>query len=649
MKHSKKPMWLPDESNSSLLGDYIDFLEINHNLGINNYSQLHQWSIDCPVNFWSSFADFASINFAVPPSTVLSSDQSMINAKWFVDAELNFAEHLLPKKDASTAIIYRDETGRRKELSYRELNEKVSSFAHALIDQGVGKGDVVAGIITNSPEAIIAMIATSSLGAIWTSCSPDFGTDAILDRVGQVKPKVLIAIDQYNYGGKTFNLIQKIASISSKLESLTKIFIVQNSNETLEHQSIKNSVLFNDYLDCGDKLVFDSFPFDHPLYIMYSSGTTGKPKCILHSAGGTLIQHMKEHQLHLNLRPKERLFFFTTCGWMMWNWLASALASKATIILYEGSPFYPKHESLWEIAEEENITHFGISPGYISTLMKNDAVPAKKHKLQSLKTVLSTGSPLLADHFQYIQKSIKDGVQISSISGGTDIISCFVLGNPMTPVFKGEIQSIGLGMDVRVFTDNGKEAQREEKGELVCTQPFPSMPIGFFNDPGKRKYKQSYFSSYENIWAHGDFATITNNGGVIIYGRSDATLNSKGIRIGTAEIYRQTEKFSEILEAVVVETNDNSESTVTLFLKLDKDKKLTEELIEQIKHRLKIYASPKHVPTNIIQVDDIPKTISGKISELSVKSAIEGKKIKNIEALSNPDSLIFFKQFAKEN
>ena len=642
-------MWLPDESNSSLLGDYIDFLEINHNLGINNYSQLHQWSIDCPVNFWSSFADFASINFAVPPSKVLSSDQRMINAKWFVDAELNFAEHLLPKKDASTAIIYRDETGRRKELSYRELNEKVSSFAHALIDQGVGKGDVVAGIITNSPEAIIAMIATSSLGAIWTSCSPDFGTDAILDRVGQVKPKVLIAIDQYNYGGKTFNLIQKIASISSKLESLTKIFIVQNSNETLEHQSIKNSVLFNDYLDCGDKLVFDSFPFDHPLYIMYSSGTTGKPKCILHSAGGTLIQHMKEHQLHLNLRPKERLFFFTTCGWMMWNWLASALASKATIILYEGSPFYPKHESLWEIAEEENITHFGISPGYISTLMKNDAVPAKKHKLQSLKTVLSTGSPLLADHFQYIQKSIKDGVQISSISGGTDIISCFVLGNPMTPVFKGEIQSIGLGMDVRVFTDNGKEAQREEKGELVCTQPFPSMPIGFFNDPEKRKYKQSYFSSYENIWAHGDFATITNNGGVIIYGRSDATLNSKGIRIGTAEIYRQTEKFSEILEAVVVETNDNSESTVTLFLKLDKDKKLTEELIEQIKHRLKIYASPKHVPTNIIQVDDIPKTISGKISELSVKSAIEGRKIKNIEALSNPDSLIFFKQFAKEN
>ena len=642
-------MWLPDESNSSLLGDYIDFLEINHNLGINNYSQLHQWSIDCPVNFWSSFADFASINFAVPPSKVLSSDQRMINAKWFVDAELNFAEHLLPKKDASTAIIYRDETGRRKELSYRELNEKVSSFAHALIDQGVGKGDVVAGIITNSPEAIIAMIATSSLGAIWTSCSPDFGTDAILDRVGQVKPKVLIAIDQYNYGGKTFNLIQKIASISSKLESLTKIFIVQNSDGTLEHQSIKNSVLFNDYLDCEDKLVFDSFPFDHPLYIMYSSGTTGKPKCILHSAGGTLIQHMKEHQLHLNLRPKERLFFFTTCGWMMWNWLASALASKATIILYEGSPFYPKHESLWEIAEEENITHFGISPGYISTLMKNDAVPAKKHKLQSLKTVLSTGSPLLADHFQYIQKSIKDGVQISSISGGTDIISCFVLGNPMTPVFKGEIQSIGLGMDVRVFTDNGKEAQREEKGELVCTQPFPSMPIGFFNDPEKRKYKQSYFSSYENIWAHGDFATITDNGGVIIYGRSDATLNSKGIRIGTAEIYRQTEKFSEILEAVVVETNDNSESTVTLFLKLDKDKKLTEELIEQIKHRLKIYASPKHVPTNIIQVDDIPKTISGKISELSVKSAIEGKKIKNIEALSNPDSLIFFKQFAKEN
>ena len=363
---------------------------------------------------------------------------------------------------------------------------------------------------------------------------------------------------------------------------------------------------------------------------MYSSGTTGQPKCIVHSAGGTLIQHMKEHQLHLDLKPNDRLFFFTTCGWMMWNWLVSALASKATIILYEGSPFHPHNEFLWTVAEEEKINHFGISPRYITTMMKENIKPLEKYNLKSLQTILSTGSPLLSDHFQYIQDAIKSDVKISSISGGTDIISCFALGNPLLPVFDGEIQSIGLGMAVKVFNEAGQEALKEEKGELVCTQSFPSMPIEFFNDPDREKYKQSYFKRFENTWAHGDFATITENNGVIIFGRSDATLNSAGVRIGTAEIYRQTEKLPQILDAVVVETTRKSESTIILFVVLKKEEKLTHDLIEKIKYQLKTNASPRHIPKHIIQVDDIPRTISGKISELSVKAAIEGREIKNI-------------------
>ena len=503
--------------------------------------------------------------------------------------------------------------------------------------------------MTNCPETIIAMLASSAIGAIWTSCSPDFGVDAIMDRIGQVKPKVLVAIDQYEYGGKTFNLMEKITAVSKNLENLSKVFIVHDLDTEIDYKSLENAVPFNDHLNHDEKLQFSALPFDHPLFIMYSSGTTGKPKCIVHSAGGTLIQHMKEHQLHLDLKPNDRLFFFTTCGWMMWNWLVSALASKATIILYEGSPFHPHNEFLWAVAEEEKINHFGISPRYITTMMKENIKPLEKYNLKSLQTILSTGSPLLSDHFQYIQDAIKSDVQISSISGGTDIISCFALGNPLLPVFDGEIQSIGLGMAVKVFNEAGQEALKEEKGELVCTQSFPSMPIEFFNDPDREKYKQSYFNKFENTWAHGDFATITENNGVIIFGRSDATLNSAGVRIGTAEIYRQTEKLPQILDAVVVETTRKSESTIILFVVLKKEEKLTHDLIEKIKYQLKTNASPRHIPKHIIQVDDIPRTISGKISELSVKAAIEGREIKNIDALANPDSLSIYRNLAKEN
>ena len=649
MNHSRKLIWLPRDSESSLLIDYMNFLNIEHNQTFKNYEQLYRWSVEYPENFWSSFTQFAGINFKKSSSKILEMGDQMIDSKWFVGSKLNFAEHLISRKDSHPAIIYRDEKGRRKELSYKELFDQVRSFAKALVDQGVKEGDVVGAIMTNCPETIIAMLASSAIGAVWTSCSPDFGVDAILDRIGQVKPKVLIAIDQYEYNGKKFNLMEKITTISKKLEGLSKVFVVQHLDTKIDYKSIENAVPFSDHLNQDEALQFNALPFDHPLFIMYSSGTTGKPKCIIHSAGGTLIQHMKEHQLHLNLQPDNRLFFFTTCGWMMWNWLVSALASKATIILYEGSPFYPHNEFLWAIAEDEKISHFGISPRYITTMMKENIKPLEKYNLKSLQTILSTGSPLLSDHFQYIQDAIKSDVQISSISGGTDIISCFALGNPMVPVFDGEIQSIGLGMAVKVFNEVGQEAAKEEKGELVCTQPFPSMPIGFFNDPDKKKYKQSYFNKFENTWAHGDFATITENNGVIIFGRSDTTLNSGGVRIGTAEIYRQTEKLPQILDAVVVETTKNSEPIVTLFVVLKKEEKLTNDLVEKIKYELKTNASPRHIPKHIIQVDDIPRTRSGKISELSVKAAIEGEEIRNIDALENPDSLSIYREFAKEN
>ena len=649
MNHSVKLSWLPKSRESSLLMNYMNFLSIDHHQTFDNYEQLHRWSIENPENFWSSFAQFAGIAFKESSSKILDMGEHMMDSKWFVGSKLNFAEHLISSKNHHPAIIYRDEQGQRKELSYQELFDQVHSFAKTLIEQGVKQGDVVGAIMTNCPETIVAMLASSAIGAIWTSCSPDFGVDAILDRIGQVKPKVLIAIDQYEYNGKKFNLIKKIRAVSNNIESLSKIFIVQQSATEIDYQSLDKAVLFNDYLNQSEEIQFTALPFDHPLFIMYSSGTTGKPKCIVHSAGGTLIQHMKEHQLHLNLKPNDRLFFFTTCGWMMWNWLVSALASKATIILYEGSPFYPQNDILWDIAEEERISHFGISPRYITTMMKDSIKPLEKHKLKSLRTILSTGSPLLPDHFQYIQKAIKSDVQICSISGGTDIISCFALGNPLIPVFDGEIQSIGLGMAVKIFNETGQEAVKEEKGELVCTQPFPSMPIGFFNDPDRKKYKKSYFNKFENTWAHGDFATITKNNGVIIFGRSDATLNSGGVRIGTAEIYRQTEKFPQILDAVVIETTKSAESILILFLVLKKDEELTNDLIKKIRFELKTNASPRHIPQSIIQVDDIPRTISGKISELSVKAAIEGEEIKNIDALANPDSLSIYREFAKEN
>ena len=648
MDQSKKPIWNPSNNENYLISNFINYVEEKHQIEINNYAELHRWSIDHSSEFWLTFSKFTNLGLNDDISKVHIEDEHIYESNWFVDSKLNYAQRLLSKRDESIAIIYRDEAGNKQEISYSDLNSQVGSFIQTLKKLGIQKGDVVAAIMTNSPEAIIGMLASSAIGAVWTSCSPDFGVDAILDRIGQVQPKILIAIDQYQYAGKKYSMVEKIHAIKSKLIDLKAVFIVEYENNIGDEYFFSDSIKFKSCLDKKIDPEFTPLPFNHPLFIMYSSGTTGKPKCIVHSAGGTLIQLIKEHQLHADIKPGEKVFFFTTCGWMMWNWLVTALASEATIILYEGSPFYPSKNHLWDIAEQEKIHHFGISPRYISALSKEGVIPKNDFKLNSLRAILSTGSPLLPDHYKFIRQSIKSGIQISSISGGTDIISCFALSVPILPIFEGEIQCAGLGMDIHIFSSNGIEADIGKKGELVCSKPFPSMPIYFFNDKNKKKYKKSYFEKYNNVWAHGDFACMTKNNGLIIFGRSDATLNSGGVRIGTAEIYRQLESFDRITESVVIERKRSHDSEIVLFIILRKDDSLDQNLIKEIKNQLKNNASPRHVPNKIIAVKDIPRTISGKISELAVKAAIEGNHIKNIEALANPESLIIFNNINQE-
>jgi len=640
--------WQPSHQESSLMTDFLTYLKVDHGLSFENYEKLHTWSTMNNSDFWNLFAKYCNINFAMPPKKTVTMADHIMDDEWFPGSTLNFAHHLLKRKDDQTAIIFREENGNRLKMSYKELYESVSQLSNFLRKSGIKKGDVIAAVMTNRPETVVAMLAASSIGAVWTSCSPDFGIEGIIDRIGQVKPKILFTVGGYQYGGKHFDLTENILSLSKKINSLNQIILVQKSPLN-EINAIPEIVNFEDCLLNDNDLQFESLPFNHPLFIMYSSGTTGKPKCIIHGAGGTLLQHLKEHRLHTNIKKNDRVFFFTTCGWMMWNWLVSALASEATIVLYEGSPFFPDPNHLWKIAEEEKINIFGVSPRYLSSLMKEKHEPRKHNDLSSIKTILSTGSPLLVDHFEYIEKSIKDNTQISSISGGTDIISCFALGNPNEPVYRGEIQSKGLGMAVKIFNASGEKVPTGEKGELVCTQSFPSMPIGFFNDTNNEKYKKSYFKKYNNVWAQGDYASFTDHDGLIIFGRSDATLNSGGIRIGTAEIYRQLEKFPNILESVVIDEEEDGDSFVSLFIILKENIELTEELIIKIKEEIKVNTSPRHVPKKITLVPDIPRTRSGKISELSVKAAINGNEIKNIEALANPNSIDFFKQLRIQN
>jgi acetoacetyl-CoA synthetase len=629
-----KPLWTPSRERAQA-SELARFMRL---AGKTSYEELHRWSIERSADFWELVWRFAEVRGEMGDRRLIDADR-MPGALWFPDARLNYAENLLRERDAAPAITFWGEDRVKRRLSKRQLYDLVSRIAQALADAGVKKGDRVAGYLPNVPEATAALLATASLGAVWSSCSPDFGVQGVLDRFGQIEPKILFCADGYIYGGKEFDSQEKASQVLEKLPSVEECVVV----DYLGAPASAGTSLF-DFLDPFDpaEIRFERVEFNHPLYILYSSGTTGVPKCIVHGTGGSLLQHLKEHRLQSDVKPSDRLFYFTTLGWMMWNWLVSGLASGATLILYDGSPFVGRGKVMFDLAEAEGVTHFGTSAKFIDALGKAGLKPKETHRLDELRTILSTGSPLVPEGFDYIYASVKDDVCLSSISGGTDIVSCFVLGNPIGPVWRGEIQAKGLGMAVEVFDENGKSL-RGEKGELVCTKPFPSMPVGFWNDPDGAKYRAAYFEKFPNVWRHGDWCEETEHGGFIIYGRSDAVLNPGGVRIGTAEIYRQVESLDQIVESLVIGQDWEGDVRVVLFVKLKDGLTLDESLSSQIKKRIRDNTTPRHVPAKILQVADIPRTKSGKIVELAVRDVVHGRQVKNIEALGNPEALEHFR------
>ena len=638
-----EPLWAPDEARcrATRLYDFMQTLNQRHQLDLNSYQTLHQWSTEHSETFWSDLWDYAGI-IGDKGNRVLEHPERMPGARWFPDARLNFAQNLLRYRDQRPAVIFRGEDDTRIELSHAELYRQVAQLASALRREGVTRGDRISGFMPNIPATLIGMLATASIGAVWSSCSPDFGINGVLDRFGQVEPKILLTTDGYRYNGKRLNSLERVQGIADQLHSVEKIVVVPFLEATPDISALDRAVLLPDFIDTqASEIEFEPLPFDHPLYVMYSSGTTGVPKCIVHSAGGTLIQHLKEHILHTDVGRDDCLFYYTTCGWMMWNWLVSGLATGCTLMLFDGSPFAPRPSVLWDIAEQEGITVFGTSAKYIAALEKAGVKPRESHNLEKLRAVLSTGSPLAHESFEYVYRDIKRELQLSSISGGTDIISCFALGCPTRPVYAGELQCRGLGMAVEIFDDNGKPV-RGEKGELVCTRPFPSMPIGFWNDEDGQKYHDAYFGQFDNIWAHGDYGEITEHDGLIIHGRSDAVLNPGGVRIGTAEIYRQVEKVDEVLESLCIGQPWDNDVRVVLFVRLKEGFNLTDELIKRIRDTIRANTTPRHVPAKVIQVTDIPRTISGKIVELAVRKVVLGEEVKNKDALANPEALELF-------
>jgi len=644
-------LWKPskDQIKSSQLEAFR--LQVNNrfNLNIKNYSELHSWSISNISDFWKAIWGFMALECSSNYKQVVDDVNKMPGAKWFEGARFNFAENLLRFRSNKAAIHFQSENNTNKTISYNKLYSQVEKLASSLRKMGVEKGDRIVGYMPNIPEAIIGMLATTSIGAIWSSCSPDFGIQGVLDRFTQIKPKIIFAADGYFYNGKSFNSIDKLEVIVKKLPTIEKTVIIPFVSSSPNFKSIDNSILWLSFLDSSPKsLLFEQLPFDHPLYIMYSSGTTGKPKSIVHGAGGTLIQHLKELRLHSNISTDDTVFYFTTCGWMMWNWLISNLAIGSTIVLYDGSPFHPDKNSMWNMIDDFKITHFGTSPKFIETCINTKLSPLKTHSLKSLKSILSTGSPLIEKCFEYVYKHIKKDVQLSSISGGTDIISCFALGNTTLPVINGEIQCIGLGMDVAAFNDH-EENLFNQKGELVCKKAFPSMPIYFWNDKDGKKFYDAYFNKYKNVWHHGDFIEINNHGGVKIFGRSDTTLNPGGIRIGTSEIYRVVESFDAIADSLVIGQSINDDERVILFIMLNEGYSFSKKLIKDIKKDIFKKCSPRHVPEIILESKDIPYTISGKKVEIAVKKIINGYDVENREALKNPESLDLYKNIKELN
>ncbi len=646
---SAELLWKPSDQRVRASQMHVFMVRQAHKYGFSpDYASMHQWSIERRDQFWKEMFDLAGIQ-PTRPVTAVETGSGMLGTKWFPGLEFNFAAHLLRFNDDRIAIEAEDELGRTRSITYHELRNQVGRCAAALREAGVKRGDRVGGFLPNIPEAVVAMLATAGLGAVWSSCSPDFGIDGVFDRFGQITPKVLFAADGYSYNGKTIDSLERVRGIAAKMPGIERVVIVPFISKTPNLSGVVNAELWENFVDTPaltetrSPLHFEAVPFDHPLYIMYSSGTTGVPKCIVHGQGGTLLQHMKELMLHCDLRREDTIFYFTTCGWMMWNWLVSSLGVGATVVLYEGSPTYPGPDHLWKMSERLGITIFGTSAKYIAACEKLSLQPGREHNLSKLRAVLSTGSPLTVENFRWVYDNVKRDLQLSSICGGTDIISCFMLGNPMLPVYAGEIQSIGLGMDVRAFDDAGKHVIGQ-KGELVCCSPFPSQPTGFWNDPDGEKYRKAYFDVYPGIWRHGDFVEITERGGVIVYGRSDATLNPGGVRIGTSEIYRQVESVEEIIDSVVVGKNTaDADVEVCLFVVLREGLKLDQALTEKIKKRIAEGTTKRHVPKHIKQVTAIPYTISGKKVELAVQRMIHGQSVPNRDALANPQALEQFR------
>ena len=636
------PLWRPSPARieAANLTAFMAKLRAERGLELTDYADLHAWSIAEPEAFWQALWDHCGVIAAEKGEQVLADADKMPGARFFPDARFNFAENLLRGRGSGDAIVFWGEDKVKRRLSWDELQDRVSRLAQALRAEGVEPGDRVAGFMPNMPEAVIGMLATASLGAIWSSCSPDFGVQGVLDRFGQIEPKVLICPNGYYYNGKAHDSLGRVAEFSRDLPSLKRIVVVPYTEARPDVSSLDKAVLIDDLLaeQQGGPIDFVAMPFNSPLYIMYSSGTTGKPKCIVHGAGGTLLKHLSEMAMSCDIKPQDRVFYFTTCGWMMWNWLVSALACEATLLLYDGSPFYPDGNILFDYADAERMTLFGTSAKYIDALGKAELDPKSSHDLSTVRAMTSTGSPLVAESFDYVYQHVKEDLCLSSIAGGTDIIGCFVAGNPIGPVWRGEIQASCLGMAVEVFDDEGKPV-RGEKGELVCTQPFPSMPVMFWDDPDGARYRAAYFERFPGIWCHGDFVELTEHGGVIIYGRSDATLNPGGVRIGTAEIYRQVEQLPEVEESIVIGQDWQGDVRVVLFVKLRQGHSLDDGLIKRIKSQIRSGCTPRHVPAKVLQVTDIPRTKSGKIVELAVRDVVHGRKVKNKEALANPEAL----------